>query len=245
VSASRTYDDPCGIARALNLLGERWGLLVARELMLGPKRFGQLRASLAGISPNVLAQRLRELEAADIVTHEVLEPPASVAVYSLTNRGADLRPILIELGRWGSREALASSNQLTPDALMLALETSFIGSDRFAATYALRLDGESYQLRVSDSSISTSRGRPDAPTTSITADAATFRGYAFGRASFDDLTNTGSLTISGSRTAARRLPRLFRVPAPVKPMPVKPMPVKTDPGAPIPSGPIPGAPIAV
>jgi DNA-binding HxlR family transcriptional regulator len=214
VSASRTYDDPCGIARALNLVGERWGLLVVRELTLGPKRFGQLRTGLAGISPNVLAQRLRELETAGIVTREVLEPPASVAVYSLSRRGADLRPILIELGRWGSREPLASSNQLTPDALMLALETSFIGRNRFAATYALRLDGESYQLQVSDSSISTSRGRPDEPTTTITADAATFRGYAFGRASFDDLTATGTLTVSGSRSAARRLPRLFRVPTP-------------------------------
>src|SRR3978361_1634501 len=102
MSTARDYEDPCGTARALGVVGERWALLVVRELLLGPKRFSQLRRGLHGVSPNVLSQRLRELDEAGIVRRDTLPPPASVAVYELTERGAALEPILIELGRWGS-----------------------------------------------------------------------------------------------------------------------------------------------
>src|SRR4051812_32841622 len=108
----RTYDDSCGIARALDAVGERWALLVIRELVLGPKRFGQLRRGLPGVSPNVLSQRLRELEDAGIVRKHELDPPASVLVYELTPRGEALEPVLHELGRWGSRQPMTSGNEL-------------------------------------------------------------------------------------------------------------------------------------
>src|SRR5262244_697094 len=121
----RRYGDPCGIARALDVVGDRWALLVVRELIFGPKRFLQVRDGLPGISPNVLSQRLRDLEEAGLVRHEMLEPPASVAVYELTPRGRALEPVLLELGRWGSQQPLATSNELSPDALMLALKTAF------------------------------------------------------------------------------------------------------------------------
>ena len=99
---ARRYDDPCGIARALDVIGDRWALLVIRELAFGPRRFLALRAGLHGISPNVLAQRLRDLESAGVVRRDTLGPPASVAVYELTERGRELRPVLLALGRWGS-----------------------------------------------------------------------------------------------------------------------------------------------
>src|SRR5581483_3949013 len=98
----RSYADPCGIARALDVIGERWALLVVRELMLGPRRFGQLRDGLPDTSPNVLSQRLRELEDDGVVRRQLLPPPASVVVYELTERGQSLGPVLMELGRWGS-----------------------------------------------------------------------------------------------------------------------------------------------
>src|SRR5437667_12861656 len=101
-SERRTYADPCGVARALDVVGERWALLIVRELTLGPRRFGQLREGLPEISPNVLAQRLRELEDDRVVIRYTLDPPASVVVYELTDRGHALGPILLELGRWGS-----------------------------------------------------------------------------------------------------------------------------------------------
>src|SRR5215469_12729547 len=103
MSAGRTYDDGCGIARALNVIGDRWALLVVRELVFGPKRFLQLREGLRSVSPNVLSQRLRDLEDSGVIRREILDPPASVPVYELTERGLALEPVLLELGRWGSR----------------------------------------------------------------------------------------------------------------------------------------------
>ncbi|MDR2987928.1 MAG: helix-turn-helix transcriptional regulator, partial [Nocardiopsaceae bacterium] len=113
MSQSRQYDDPCGIARALDVIGDRWALLVVRELVFGPKRFAQLRSGLHGVSPNVLSQRLRDLEGAGVVRRAMLAPPASVAVYELTDRGRALEPVLLELGRWGSHEPITTSRELT------------------------------------------------------------------------------------------------------------------------------------
>ena len=123
--STRRYDDPCGIARALDAVGERWALLVVRELIFGPKRFSQLRDGLHGVSPNVLSQRLRDLEDGGIVRRDALDPPAGVAVYELTARGLALEPILLELGRWGSQQPLPAAGELSACAVLLALKTVF------------------------------------------------------------------------------------------------------------------------
>src|SRR3990170_3687429 len=102
-STKRTYDDACAAAHALDLIGERWALLVVRELLLGPKRFTDLKAGLPGASPNVLAQRLRDLEGVGIVRRRKLPPPAASRVYELTEWGLELEPAIISLGRWGAR----------------------------------------------------------------------------------------------------------------------------------------------
>src|SRR5690348_1683989 len=101
--SKRTYSDRCGVARALDLVGERWALLVVRELLFGPKRFSDVRAGLPHVSPNVLSERLRDLAGAGLLTSRRLGPPVSADVYELTPRGRELAPVLIELGRWGSR----------------------------------------------------------------------------------------------------------------------------------------------
>src|SRR5215208_1584660 len=98
MATKRTYGDRCGVARALDVVGERWALLVVRDLLLGPKRFTDLRAGLPHVSPDVLSQRLRELEEAGIVRRAKLPPPTSARVYELTERGRGLQPIVIELG---------------------------------------------------------------------------------------------------------------------------------------------------
>src|SRR3954453_19527145 len=98
----RSYADRCGVARALDVVGERWTLLVVRELLLGPKRFTDLRAGLPGLSADVLAQRLRDLETADVVRRATLPPPAGSKVYELPPRGFELEPVILALGRWGS-----------------------------------------------------------------------------------------------------------------------------------------------
>src|SRR5438270_761546 len=122
----RTYGDSCGIARALDTVGERWALLIARELLLGPKRFTDLRAGLPRVGPDMLAARLRELEDAGVVRRATLPAPAASRVYELTHWGAELAPVLLALGRWGSRAPLP---QLPPplgiEAAVLALQTTF------------------------------------------------------------------------------------------------------------------------
>src|SRR6478752_5733043 len=102
MATKRSYGEACRFAHALDLVGERWALLVVRELMLGPKRFTDLRAGLPQLSPDVLAQRLRELEQAGIVSRRKLAPPAGARIYELTERGRELEAVVIQLGRWGS-----------------------------------------------------------------------------------------------------------------------------------------------
>jgi DNA-binding HxlR family transcriptional regulator len=220
------YDDRCGIARALGVVGDRWALLVVRELMFGPKRFLQLRSGLHGISPNVLAQRLRDLEDAGLVRREVLEPPASVAVYELTARGRALEPVLLELGRWGSQEPVTTARELSVSALLVALKTVFDPSaaapfpppaDAPApatdATYALRLGGQWFRLTVTGWSIDITAGRPERPTATLDTDVATLRAVAFGREPIASAERDGRLTVDGDRAAAERFTRMFPVPA--------------------------------
>src|SRR5690606_38308100 len=103
--AKRSYDDACAAAHALDLIGERWALLVMRELMLGPRRFSDLRESLPGVSANVLTQRLEGLEEAGIARRRKLPPPDPAQVYELTEWGLDAEPVILALGRWGARSA--------------------------------------------------------------------------------------------------------------------------------------------
>src|SRR3954468_369228 len=98
---ARTYDDPCGVARALNLIGERWALLVVRELLLGPKRFSELRRGLPGASQSMLASRLAELGGAGVLRRRYVGPPVGTSVYELTDRGRELEPALVLLAGWG------------------------------------------------------------------------------------------------------------------------------------------------
>src|SRR5436305_7356151 len=126
MTSKRTYGDRCGIARALDVVGERWTLLVVRELLLGPKRFTDLRAGLPNVSADVLSQRLRELERAQIVRRATLPPPAGSRVYELTARGAKLEPVILALGRWGSRSPLPDGPAgFGADSAALALKATF------------------------------------------------------------------------------------------------------------------------
>src|SRR3954471_22036775 len=123
-SRRRRYEDACAAAHALDLIGERWALLVMRELMLGPKRFSDLRASLPGISANVLSQRLEGLEAAGVLARRRLPPPAAAQVYELTAWGYESEPIFQALGRWAARSpAHDPSLPLSAASLMLSLRT--------------------------------------------------------------------------------------------------------------------------
>ena len=172
----RTYADACGIARALDVVGDRWALLVIRDLLLGPKRFTDLRAGLPRVSPDVLSQRLRELEDAGLLQRRWLPPPSASQVYELTERGQALEPVLLELGRWGAGAPLPDGDiTFGPDAAMLALKTMF---DPAAATgrpesYELRFGDVRFHLRVGDGSIAISRGPVPKPDGTLDTDPAT------------------------------------------------------------------------
>ncbi|MFZ0217206.1 MAG: winged helix-turn-helix transcriptional regulator [Candidatus Dormiibacterota bacterium] len=219
MATSRTYDDPCGVARALDSIGERWALLVVRELLYGPKRFRDLLRGLAGISQNVLAERLRELERAAVVRRELLGPPASVAVYQLTDRGAALRPVIVELGRWGGRLPLASGRNLTPDALVLALETTYDATRApgLRASVGLHIDGDRFLLEAAGGALRATRADPAAADAVLTADAATMRDLAFLGSSPEALRGAGRLLVEGDAAVAERLLSCFPRPTPPPP----------------------------
>jgi DNA-binding HxlR family transcriptional regulator len=212
MSEARRYDDPCGIARALDVVGERWALLIVRELMFGPKRFLQLRNGLHAISPNVLSQRLRDLEEAGVIRRGVLDPPASVAVYKLTARGRALEPVLLELGRWGSARPITTSAELSPDALLVALKTAFDPAAASDGVYALDVGGAWFTMTVSAGSATVSRGRATRAGVTISGDVGTMRAVAFGREPIAEAEGSGRLTISGNRELADHFGRMFRAP---------------------------------
>ena len=212
MTTARRYDDPCGIARALDAVGDRWALLVVRELIFGPKRFLQLRQGLHGVSPNVLSQRLRDLEAAGVVRRYMLDPPAEVAVYELTASGRALEPVLLELGRWGSQQPMRAAGELSVSALLLALKTVFDPAAAPGAVFALRIDGDWYRLTAADGSIDIARGRAEHPAVTFETDAATLRSVAFGREPVAAAEQDGRLAVGGDRRLAGRFARMFPVP---------------------------------
>jgi DNA-binding HxlR family transcriptional regulator len=214
----RTYGDSCGIARALDLVGERWALLVVRELVLGPKRFTDLRAGLPNLSPDVLAQRLRELEQAGLVRRRKLPPPAGARVYELTDWGSELEPVLLALGRWGSRSPLPSEPpQLGVDAVAVALKTMFdparvaVGKDGGAPerSYQLRLGEHEFALRVSGGVLELTRGVIDAPTAVIDTDPSTLAALLWHGYPLDDALASSALRTEGSRREVQRFLGLF------------------------------------
>src|SRR5918994_1124620 len=153
MATKRTYEDGCATAHALDIIGERWALLVVRELLLGPKRFTDLRAGLPNASPNVLAQRLRELEGAGIVRRRKLPPPAASRVYELTEWGEELEPVIVRLGRWGARSPSKPRDAaLGVDSLVLSFRTMFDprAAGGLRADYELRFGEDRFRAVVED-----------------------------------------------------------------------------------------------
>jgi DNA-binding HxlR family transcriptional regulator len=159
--ADRSYGQFCGLARALDLVGERWAFLVVRELALGPKRFKDLADGLPGVSTNILASRLRQLERNGIVERRVLPPPAASSVYELTEYGRDLEPAMLALGRWGARSlGVRGERTLRSHWLALALKAMFRAeaADGRARVYEVRLREGSFVARVRRRSLEVTAG---------------------------------------------------------------------------------------
>jgi DNA-binding HxlR family transcriptional regulator len=213
----RTYGEGCGIAHALDLVGERWALLVVRELVLGPKRFTDLRGGLPNTSPNVLAQRLRELEQTGIVRRRRLPPPVGSSVYELTEWGRELEPIVRALGRWALRSAAFPEDApVSVDSVALALTSLFDAetAEGFSAVLELRLGEDRFWVRIADGEIEVRRGEAEDPDAIIEADVEALRGVLWQGAELSDALREGDIRTAGDRRAVTRFVRLFAQPDP-------------------------------
>jgi DNA-binding HxlR family transcriptional regulator len=215
MSAKRTYGDRCGVARALDLVGERWALLVVRELLLGPKRFTDLRTGLPHVSPDILAQRLRELEESGIVRRGKLPPPAGSRIYELTERGQELEPIVLALGRFGSVAPFPPGEaEIGVDAVVVALKSLFSASaaDGLSASYELRLGEQHFGVRVGDGRLEVTRGSAAAPDAIVESDPGTLASVLWHGRKVEEARRAGDLAIEGDLRAIKRFLALFQLP---------------------------------
>jgi DNA-binding HxlR family transcriptional regulator len=211
----RWYEDACAAAHALDLLGERWALLVMRELMFGPRRFSDLRASLPGISANVLTQRLAGLEAAGVLRRARLPPPAGAQVYALTPWGQEAEPIFQALGRWAARSpAHDPTLPFSAASLLLSLRTMLdpVRAAGLAARIGFRLGAESFLALLEDGRIEIAPGPLE--TAALVFDGApqVLAGAIYGGQPLAALEAAGALRITGDRALAARFVTLFPLP---------------------------------
>lgn len=212
---SRSYDDACATAHALDLIGERWAMLVMRELMMGPRRFGDLRASLPSISANVLTQRLEGLEEAGVLRKRKLAPPASVQVYELTEWGREAEPVILALGRWGVRSPRHDPTlPLSPVALMLSFRAKFepAKANGLSLVIGFQFGAEEFTVAVRDGVLLLERGWPVGADVEVTGVAPAMAGLVYGKIPLAELERQGALTVGGKRKTLAQFAALFEMP---------------------------------
>jgi DNA-binding HxlR family transcriptional regulator len=211
----RRYDDACGTAHGLELIGERWALLVLRELMLGPKRFSDLKADLPGISANVLTQRLEGLEETGLVMRRRLPPPASAQVYELTQWGYEAEPIIQTLGRWAARSpAHDPTLPISATSIMLSFRTMYHPerARELDATIGFRFGSDSFLARSRDNELEVVRGDTTGADATFIGEPTALAGAVYGKVPLDDLAAAGALRVEGERKAAERFISVFELP---------------------------------
>lgn len=212
--STRLYDDACGTALALEFVGERWSLLVMRELLFGPRRFGEIRANLPGISANVLTQRLQALEAAGIVERRRLPSPANVQVYALTVWGMEAEPVMTAMGRWATRSRRHDPMLfMSPASAMVSLRTLFDATRAGKATMriGMRFPDDAFVVTVADGMVTIAREGGAADATFV-CDTTTLLFAIYGKRPFDELSLTRGLRIEGDPVAAARFVDFFHLP---------------------------------
>jgi len=211
---SRTYQDAYGIARALDVVGERWALLVVRELLLGPQRFSDLRSGLPGASSNLVADRLRELAGRGVIRRRRLAPPAASWVYELTDWGRELEPIVLALGGWGLTVPLpATPTTLSATSVLLFLRGSARPDPQAPATYRLELDDQVWTVRTVAGRAHIQPGEPADADASLRTDPKMLNALLENPDALDAAISDGSAIAAGDLPALRRLLRAVTSPA--------------------------------
>lgn len=202
VPVRRTYQQHCGLARALDVVGERWTLLIVRELFLGPRRYGDLLATLEGITTNLLAKRLKEMAEAGLVEKRVAEPPVSGELYALTEAGAALEPVVMELGRWGGRllQHPRRGDRRNLGWALLSLKRRYAGG--FRGVVQLSAGSRRFELRFTPDRMHVTEA-PSPAAAALVSGAAEepFFELFFGGVPWAALERKGALTLTGDREA--------------------------------------------
>lgn len=205
----RRYDDACGLAHALELLGERWAMLVLRELAYGPRRFSELKADLQGISANVLTQRLSELEARGLVRRVKLPPPASVQVYQATDWGLEAVPVIASLGKWAARSPCHNPNQpMSHVSLIMSLQTllSPVLAEGLNARIGFRFGEADYVTTLHDGRLDVQRGEVADCDVEFVGTSSEVAAVIHGGAPF------ATIRVEGDLELAKRFVTLFPLP---------------------------------
>jgi DNA-binding HxlR family transcriptional regulator/putative sterol carrier protein len=210
-SEKRSYGQYCTVARALDVVGERWTLLLVREFSTGPKRFKDLLGGLPGIGTNLLTNRLKTLERQGIVRRATLPPPAGSNVYELTELGRSLEPVIVTLSRWGAKllDAPGEGEELRAGWAAVAMRSAIgqrVADDR-PSTYEFRIDGEAFHVRVRDGEegdgVEARQGPAPDPDLVVEGDAESFLAVASGRLSPEEAVQAGALRAEGERKEDR------------------------------------------
>ena len=214
-SHGKWYADACGTAFAMELIGERWSILIVRELMLGGRRFSDLRAGLPGISAKVLTERLAGLEAAGVLTRRKLPPPAAAQVYELTEWGYLAEPAIQELGRWAARSPGHNPQlPLSPVSLMLSLRTMIdhAAAGEFDVAAGFTVSGESFLAELKGGDMPVRRAEPGEGEIRFAADEPLpLLRLFYGKQPLAEAEQSG-ISVSGDRTLAERFVALFSLP---------------------------------
>jgi DNA-binding HxlR family transcriptional regulator len=210
---AKRFEQYCPIAHAMSLVGERWALLVVRELLKGPRRYTDLAGGLPGIGTNVLATRLRELEAAEVIARRKLPPPAASTVYELTDYGAELEEVLHAMARWGARSLglPRPHDELDPDWGLNAFP-ALLYPERardVTARYVVRIGDEAFTVALDDGCLHVAAGADGEPDADMAMDFATFYELATGDLAAVDAIEDGRLRVDGDRDAAIRFFEMF------------------------------------
>lgn len=209
----RSYDQWCAVARSLDIVGERWTMLIVRDLLVGPKRYKDILDGLPGIGTNLLTRRLRELEAQGLVERRQLPAPASATVYALTPKGAALEPVVFALGHWGFQflGRPRSSDAMLPDPFFVSLRASFRpeqASD-LSERYAFRIGDRVFEVVVSEGRCTTREGGATAPDVTFTSDPATLFALRRRELSPKQAIASGKVKVEGDPKALERFVDVF------------------------------------
>lgn len=207
----RSYGQYCGLAKALDVIGDRWTLLIVRELLIGESRYTDLLKGLPGIATNLLATRLAEMEEAGLVTREELPAPSATTVFRLTKRGEELRPVIRELGKWAGPLMTGRTKSECARTRWMVLPAQFYLEDRLAAgkDVAIQIDGgdESIVIEALSGEVKVRTGRSADPDVTMTGSPELALGIIMGRLTIAEAKKKG-LKIDGDASLLRRLQRL-------------------------------------